>query len=287
MTIVHFLDDINQPLSCKQWGDTGTAGIPPIIDDGSPANTVFEWFENPNGNGIYPLIVFINHELVIDRIMGTSPSPTMANLLIENMLNHCSEGFDCNGNCGGSATLDECGVCGGNGGCDCDDGIISCGCCCPAGQERDCTGVCNGPGLINTAGDGSCCATGVMDCANICDGYSVADLCGICGGGETDVNNCLSIYNHFTVTNQFNIQQLYPNPFNPVLNIDFEINQAGWVKVNITDITGSMVKTVYEGFEGVGKHQINWDSETLPSGTYFVTLELNEFLKTKKVVLLK
>ena len=86
---------------------------------------------------------------------------------------------------------------------------------------------------------------------------------------------------------EFFIHQLYPNPFNPVLNIDFEISQAGWVKVNITDITGSMVKTVYEGFEGVGKHQISWDSETLPSGTYFVTLELNEFLKTKKVVLLK
>jgi len=86
---------------------------------------------------------------------------------------------------------------------------------------------------------------------------------------------------------EFFIHQLYPNPFNPVLNIDFEISQAGWVKVNITDITGSMVKTVYEGFEGVGKHQISWDSETLPSGTYFVTLELNESLKTSKVVLLK
>ena len=86
---------------------------------------------------------------------------------------------------------------------------------------------------------------------------------------------------------EFFIHQLYPNPFNPVLNIDFEINQAGLVKVNITDITGSMVKTVYEGFEGVGKHQISWDPETLPSGTYFVTLELNESLKTSKVVLLK
>ena len=86
---------------------------------------------------------------------------------------------------------------------------------------------------------------------------------------------------------EFFIHQLYPNPFNPVLNIDFEISQAGWVKVNITDITGSMVKTVYEGFEGVGKHQISWDPETLPSGTYFVTLELNESLKTSKVVLLK
>ena len=73
---------------------------------------------------------------------------------------------------------------------------------------------------------------------------------------------------------EFFIHQLYPNPFNPVLNIDFEISQAGWVKVNITDITGSMVKTVYEGFEGVGKHQISWDSENLPSGVYLVSLQV-------------
>ena len=97
----------------------------------------------------------------------------------------------------------------------------------------------------------------------------------------------LSNENSSGVINQFKLTNLYPNPFNPVLNIDFKISQAGWVKVNITDIKGSMVRTVYEGFEGVGKHQISWYPETLPSGTYFVTLELNESLRTKKVVLLK
>ena len=85
----------------------------------------------------------------------------------------------------------------------------------------------------------------------------------------------LSNENSSGVINQFNLTRLYPNPFNPVLNIDFDINQAGWVKVNISDITGSMVKTVYEGYEGVGKHYLSWDSDKLPSGTYFVTLEFD------------
>ena len=264
MKIVHFLDDINQPLSCKQWGDAGTAGIPPIIDDGSPANTVFEWFENPNGTGIYPLIVFINHELVINIIMGTSPSTTMANFHIENMLNNCSEGFDCNGNCGGSATLDECGVCGGSG------AIFECGC--------------------TSITEGACdCNGNIPDCAGICGGTDVPAFECSEGGLACNENACLNLAKPTDriLINNFNLTRLYPNPFNPILNIDFEINQAGWVKVNITDIKGSMVRTVYEGFEGVGKHQISWDSETLPSGTYFVTLELNESLRTKKVVLLK
>jgi len=89
------------------------------------------------------------------------------------------------------------------------------------------------------------------------------------------------------VINQFNLTRLYPNPFNPVLNIDFDINQAGLVEVKISDITGSMVKTVYEGFEGAGKHQINWNSENLPSGVYFVSLQAGGNSLTKKVVLLK
>ena len=216
--IVHFLDDINQPFSCTQWGNAGTAGIPPIIDDGSPANTVFEWFENPNGTGIYPLIVFINHELVINRIMGTSPSPTMANLLIENMLNNCSEGFDCNGNCGGSETLDECGV---------------------------------------------------------------------CGGGETDINNCLSIYNHFTVTNQFKIQQLYPNPFNPVLNIIFDIGWSGVIRVDILDISGNHIETLHSGFLKFGSHEMSWNAESMPSGVYFISLNSGDKSLIEKVVLLK
>ena len=99
--------------------------------------------------------------------------------------------------------------------------------------------------------------------------------------------HALSNKNSSGLINQFNITRLYPNPFNPVLNIDFDINQAGWVRVNISDITGSMVKTVYEGYEGVGKHHISWDSDKLPSGTYFVTLEFENSSLTKKVVLLK
>jgi len=93
-------------------------------------------------------------------------------------------------------------------------------------------------------------------------------------------------YKNITPFN-FKITNIYPNPFNPVLNIDFEINQAGWVRVNIADITGSKVKTVYEGYEGVGKQHISWDPDTLPSGTYFVTLEFENSSLTKKVVLLK
>jgi len=89
------------------------------------------------------------------------------------------------------------------------------------------------------------------------------------------------------VINQFNLTRPYPNPFNPVLNIDFDINQAGLVKVEISDITGAIVNIVYDGYMTMGKHQKSWNSENLPSGVYFVSLQAGGNSLTKKVVLLK
>ena len=93
-------------------------------------------------------------------------------------------------------------------------------------------------------------------------------------------------YKNITPFN-FQITNLFPNPFNPILNIDFEINQAGLVKVEISDITGAIVNIVYDGYMTMGKHQKSWNSENLPSGLYFVSLQAGGNSLTSKVVLLK
>ena len=285
--VIHFLYNINQPYSCAQWGDYGTIGIPPIVnlDVDEEDKFVLDWFENPSSAGLGSLIVFFDHTMTVVNIMSSSPSFYVANAIIGNMLNdipvisgcvnlsacnydpdansddgsctypeenydcdsNCIVEVDCTGECGGVALDDECGIC--------------------------IDPVCNDTGTPSpfTAGNNPCQVQGE---------YPISML----WNSTCDPNLSL---NNISLPLYFKINNIYPNPFNPILNIDFEINRAGWVKVNITDITGSMVKTVYDGFEGVGKHQISWDSETLPSGTYFVTLELNESLRTKKVVLLK
>ena len=83
--IVHFLDDPSQPYSCSDWGNTGEIGAPLIVDDGSGYN-VFKWFDNPNGGDAFPLIIFIDHDRIVTSILGTSPSPIVANIMIQNLL---------------------------------------------------------------------------------------------------------------------------------------------------------------------------------------------------------
>ena len=89
------------------------------------------------------------------------------------------------------------------------------------------------------------------------------------------------------VINQFNLTRLYPNPFNPVLNITFDIAIPGITKVNILDIYGSYIETLHSGFLQSGSHEMSWNAESMPSGVYFISLKLGDKNLTKKVVLLK
>ena len=92
-------------------------------------------------------------------------------------------------------------------------------------------------------------------------------------------------YSTATVPTKFRLIDAYPNPFNPQVNIAFEMPQEGNVKLLIYDITGHLVSTLVNNTLGVGKHQIKWNAVTnngvqVPTGIYLVRLELDG-LETK------
>ena len=85
---------------------------------------------------------------------------------------------------------------------------------------------------------------------------------------------------------EFRLLDAYPNPFNPQVNIAFEMPQEGNVKLSIYDISGHLVSTLINNNKlGIGKHQIQWNAMTnngtqVPTGIYLVRLELDG-LETK------
>ena len=88
----------------------------------------------------------------------------------------CSEGYDCLGECGGSAVFDECGVCGG-------DGIEEGKCDC-TGNISDCFGTCGGSFVEDNCGncDDNPSNNCIKDCLGIWGGDALIDACGVCGG---------------------------------------------------------------------------------------------------------
>ena len=89
------------------------------------------------------------------------------------------------------------------------------------------------------------------------------------------------------IPNEFTINSLFPNPFNPVLHINFDIAWSGVIQLDILDISGSHIETLYSGYLQSDSHELSWHAESMPSGVYLVSLKFGDESLIEKVVLLK
>jgi hypothetical protein len=79
----------------------------------------------------------------------------------------------------------------------------------------------------------------------------------------------------------------YPNPFNPATTIRYSLPVASDVHIAIHDVLGRKIATLVEGQTPAGTHVVNWQTDNLPSGTYFYTIKAGDLTQTKRMVLLK
>jgi predicted outer membrane repeat protein len=79
----------------------------------------------------------------------------------------------------------------------------------------------------------------------------------------------------------------YPNPFNAQTTIRFSLPQAGPVEIDIYDILGRRIGTLYFGELLAGEHGVVWDAGENPSGIYFYRLKAKEGAISGKMTLVK
>ncbi len=96
-----------------------------------------------------------------------------------------------------------------------------------------------------------------------------------------------SVDEDFNMPLTFELQQNFPNPFNPVTEIKFSIPQASNVKLQIFDILGNEFAILVDEFKSAGKYSVKFDAKGLTSGVYFYRLQTETFTDTKKLILLK
>ncbi len=87
-----------------------------------------------------------------------------------------------------------------------------------------------------------------------------------------------------------NNAKLYQNVPNPAVNstrISYELIKSGKVTIDICDLTGRKVLSYNEGNQSTGVHSIDVNLTNLCSGTYFYTLNTDDFTKTKKMIVRK
>lgn len=96
---------------------------------------------------------------------------------------------------------------------------------------------------------------------------------------------------------EFTVLPAYPNPFNPSTIIKYAIPEVethsnASVQVQIYDITGKLITTLFNGEQTPGWHSVVWNgtnqhSEQAPAGLYFSRITSGNEVKTTKLMLLR
>ena len=94
------------------------------------------------------------------------------------------------------------------------------------------------------------------------------------------------------IPGEFALHQNYPNPFNPVTNIRFDIPEMSFARMDIYNILGQRIRTLFHGAVEPGYHLAQWDGkndagEELPTGMYMYKLHAGTYIAMEKLVLMK
>ena len=104
-----------------------------------------------------------------------------------------------------------------------------------------------------------------------------------------DANDVIEgILSNADLVQDFSILEAYPNPFNPVISIDFSIAESQLVEISVYDLKGQKVDVLYNGFVMKNKlNSLSWNASNFSSGEYFIQLKTNDITENRKITLLK
>jgi len=91
---------------------------------------------------------------------------------------------------------------------------------------------------------------------------------------------------------KFALDANFPNPFNPITNIRFQLPEAGNVELKIFNTLGQEIITLASGSYEAGVHTVTWNARDrygnqVPSGLYIYRLTAGSFVQERKMMLLK
>lgn len=90
-----------------------------------------------------------------------------------------------------------------------------------------------------------------------------------------------------SVAGGYELMQNFPNPFNPVTKIRYEIPNSNFVSLKVFDISGKEVSVLVNRIQSPGSYEVSFDASDLTSGIYYYRLETKNFSASKKMLLIK
>ena len=102
----------------------------------------------------------------------------------------------------------------------------------------------------------------------------------------------LNIKNVSDLPNSFLIHQNFPNPFNPITTLKYELPEDSFVDVTVYDILGNVVNNLVNTNQSSGYKSVQWNAtnnqgEPVSAGVYLYKIQAGNFVDIKKMILLK
>ena len=111
--------------------------------------------------------------------------------------------------------------------------------------------------------------------------------------GEQDTSNCeqVSIIDE-TLAITYSLHNAFPNPFNPIATLRYDLPEDAMVNITIHDMMGRQINPLVSNQQNAGYKSNQWDAtnntgQPVSAGLYLYTIQAGEFRQTKKMVLLK
>lgn len=114
------------------------------------------------------------------------------------------------------------------------------------------------------------------------DGYAIGDL-----NWFPDQLSQFSDVESYIVAEEFTLSQNYPNPFNQETVIKYSVSKTTLVNISVYNMVGQKISELVNKEVNPGEHQVAFDASNLSSGLYFYTIEANNFIASKKMMLIK
>jgi hypothetical protein len=100
-------------------------------------------------------------------------------------------------------------------------------------------------------------------------------------------NSSNSLTSGNQIPKEYSLSQNYPNPFNPSTTIKYSLPKDGLVTMKIYDLAGREVAKLVNEVKKAGNYQVQFNASNLASGVYFYRIQSNDFVMTKRMVLIK
>ncbi len=95
-----------------------------------------------------------------------------------------------------------------------------------------------------------------------------------------------AVKQNITIPSDYDLK-IYPNPFNPSTNIEYTLPVSSNTSVIIFDSVGRQIIKLVDGYMKAGSYKVIWNAKNYPSGVYICEIKSGNFVKSKKIILLK